>query len=86
MPASKGLLQYLAPSPPAPLPQAGEGGLGTASNAKVLDAVLASHSATSDAPVKASWFWDFSQLDSASRREKKERSDVKAIDAILAGY
>ena len=54
--------------------------------APALDAVLAGQSAPSDTPVKAAWFWDFGQLDSATRRDKKDRSELKAIDAILAGY
>ena len=53
--------------------------------APALDAVLAGQSATSDAPMKA-WFWDFGQLNSPTRRDKKDRSELKAIDAILAGY
>ena len=92
VPASKGLLQYLAPSPRAPrdvvpLPQAGEGGVAAASKASTLDAVLATRPETSEPLVSnAAWFWDIEQLGATSRRPRKDREQLEAIDAILAGY
>ena len=48
--------------------------------------VLASQSTSSDVPLKAWWRWNIGQLESATCRDKKDRSELKAIDAILAGY
>jgi hypothetical protein len=52
-----------------------------------LDALLATRAETREPlTCKAVWFWDIEQLEATSRQAKKDRSELKAIDAILAGY
>ena len=52
--------------------------------ASAIDTVLAREPATSNAVVKAVWLWELGQQGPPSPPAKKDRSDLIALDAVLA--